>query len=344
MTDDTAKPVDIDDDNLDAFEQKFYNLEPEVAPEVEEVKEPEVEDAEEEVDETEDDSLAPEDDEAETESEEDDEEEEVEETPPPKKNRKNAKERIEELVAKQHETERSARQREAELMKRLEQLEAQIVKETEQKTVPLREVLPDDAPHPDQLDDKGEPLYPLGEFDPLYITDLTKFTIERETKAAKEREATERQIADMEKAKKEISDAWIERVEAAEERIPDLRENMVTLTNTFADLDPNYGEYLASTIMLSEVGPEIMDYLSQNIGEAQRIVASGPHAATLALGRLEAMFSTPSTEKPEKKRNTKQVSKAPAPPEESTKGRGSSTAVAPDTDNLDAFEKVFYQK
>ena len=343
MTDDTAKPVDINDDNQDAFEEEFYNPKAEVAPEPDEVVEEVEEDAEEEVDETEDDSLATEEEDSDETEEEEEEEEVEEEAPLPKKNRKSAKERIEELVAKQHETERNAERRELELTKRLEQLEAQIVKETEQKTVPLRETLPDDAPHPDKLDDKGEPLYPLGEFDPLYIMDLTKFTIERETKANREREAAERQIAETEKARKEISDAWIEKVDAAEERIPDLRENMASLTNTFEDLDPNYGEYLASTIMMSEVGPEIMNYLSQNIGEARKIVASGPHAATLALGRLEAQLLPLSTP-PEKKRNPKQVSKAPTPPEEGTRGRGSSTAVAPDTDNQDAFEREFYKK
>jgi hypothetical protein len=31
---------------------------------------------------------------------------------------------------------------------------------------------------------EGEPLYPLGEFDPLFIRDLTKFSVEQELNAA----------------------------------------------------------------------------------------------------------------------------------------------------------------
>jgi hypothetical protein len=40
-------------------------------------------------------------------------------------------------------------------------------------------------------------------------------------------------------------------------------------------------------------GPDVMHYLSQNIGEAQKIVASGPAAATIAIGRLDARLSVP---------------------------------------------------
>jgi hypothetical protein len=228
------------------------------------------------------------------------------------------------------------------LLVRLEQLEARIKTEAETKTQDIRENLPEEAPHPDAKDKDGEPLYALGEFDPLYIRDLTKFTIEQESKLARERASQERQAEEMAKARQEIADAWIEKVEEAEKEIPELRSNMKTLTDTFAGMDPNYGEYLASTIMISEVGPEIMNYLSQNIGEAQKIVASGPAAATLALGRLEAQLLKSSTDQ-EEKRNTKIVSKASAPPEDRTRGQGGKFAVAPDTDNLEAFEREFFK-
>lgn len=336
MTDDTDTAVDID---LDTFEADFFGkTSPEPVDEPNEVVENDEEDIE-----NEDNPLAPDEDEEDPDTEEDegdeDEEEEVEELPKPHRNRKSAKARIEELVAKNREAER----REAELQRRLAAVEAQIKTEAESKTQDIREVLPKEAPHPDAKGEDGEPLYELGEFDPKYITDLTKFTIEQETKAARERETQERQATEMARVQHEIAEAWIERVDEVEQEIPELRENMKTLTDTFDTIDPNYGEYLASTIMISEVGPQIMNYLSQNIGEAQKIVASGPAAATLALGRLEARLLNSSTNKDEK-RNQKQVSQASEPPEDRARGRGGKFAIAPDTDNLDAFEREFYKK
>jgi len=111
------------------------------------------------------------------------------------------------------------------------------------------------------------------------------------------------------------------------------------MVEAFQGIDPGYGDYLALTLMQSEVGPQILYYLADNIGEAQKIVASGPAAATLALGRLEARFSKTSEEKA-----TTKVSEAPNPPETRTRGSGGKFTVSPDTDDLDAFEKVFYSR
>lgn len=342
-TDDTVtNAVDIDDVNLDEFEQDFFNPKAEVVEE--EVVDEEIGDDHPAADEDEDtDEDETEEDESDESDEEDDDEEdeEPEEDPKPKRNRKSAKERIEELVAKTRETERAADRREAELLERIKNLEARTDKE-ESQPKDVKALLPPEAPTPDATGKDGEPLYPLGEFDPLYIRDLTKFTIEQERTAMREQEALDRQAREEQAVRQQIADEWMDRVEEAEKTIPELRDNMKTLTDTFATLEPNYGEYLASTIMISEVGPQIMNYLSQNIGEAQKIVASGPAAATLALGRLEARLLNSSTPQ-EEKRNTKQVSKAPAPPTDRARGSGGKFAVAPDTDDLDAFERVFYK-
>ena len=100
------------------------------------------------------------------------------------------------------------------------------------------------------------------------------------------------------------------------------------------------------TIMQSENGPRIMEYLSQNIGEARNIVASGPAAATLAIGRLDARLARARPNEEEKRNETqKTVSRAPNPPEQVNKGRKGQTVVRPDTDDLDAFEReLFYAK
>lgn len=340
MTDETNsndEPVDMDD--LDAFEDTFF--------EREKAEEKVEEKVEEESAEIEEDSLATEeepaedDEEAEEEdddSEEDEEEEEPEPKPEPKAKRNRTQERIEKLVAEAREAERRAEA----LEQRLAELEAGKPEDTEEEAPEgIREKLAADAPNPDAKDKEGEPIYPLGEFDPKFIRDLTRFTIEQEFKATEEARAQEAQAREIAEAQQELADQWADRVEKAEADIPDLREKLEDLTETFQHMDPAYGEYLAATIMGMDAGPQIMYYLSQNIGEAQKIVASGPAAATLAIGRLDARLA-PST-KAEPKRN-KEVSKAPPPPEDRARGRGGRFTVSPDTDDLDAFEREFYNK
>lgn len=340
-TEDTNN-VDIDDTNLEDFETKFYGSSP-AKESVDEVRE-DKEEAEEEVVENEDDSLAPDEDEDEAEEEEADEdedseeEEEVEEVPTPKQKRNKTQERIEKLVAEARQAERD---RDA-LRAEFEKFRAEHEVKTKEEAPNIREQLLPDAPSPDAVDDKGEPLYELGEFDPKFIRDLTKFTIEQETKAAKAEAAKEAEQARLTAQQDEIKNKWADNVTKAEAELPELREKLKTMGDTFGSIEPDYGEYLATTIMNSDVGPQIMYYLSQNIDEARKIVASGPVAATLALGRLEAKLTPPSEE--EKKRNSKQVSKAAAPPEERTRGSGGKFTVAMDTDDLDAFERVFLKK
>lgn len=340
--------VDIQTDDLDEFEQDFFQTR-EAAPE-KEVAEVEEDTDEDEVDTDEDDSVANEDEDEDASEEEDEdsedesEEEEDEEEPEPqpkKKNRKSARERIEELVAKTREQER----REAELVRRLEQIEAQANKvekpDDEVAQTPLREMLPADAPSPDAVDKDGEPVYALGEFDPAYIRDLTKFTIEQEREADRKQQKEEAQKRELETAQQQIQQKYADNLEKVKEEYPDYPEKILNLEPVVKDLDPEYGDYIASLIMQSDAGPQIMYYLSDNIGEAQKIVASGPTAATLAIGRLEARFITADGDekrnKPEKK-----VSKASPPPEQRTRGAQGKFRVRPDTDDLDAFEKEFF--
>lgn len=341
MTNDSDELVDID--NLEDFEAEFLNK-----TENKEEKVEEVEDTEDDALATEDDTDADESDEdpdTEEDSEEDEQDESEEDDPEPEpknkgKGKKSFQERINELTRKAREEERAriAEQQEKQaLLQRLESLEASLNKDSKSESV--KEQLPQGAPSPDAVDKDGEPLYPLGEFDPQFIRDLTKFTIAEERKAMREeaaRQAEEQQIA---AAKAEVQNTWSAKVAEAEEEIPELREHIADLVDTFSGIDPSYGEYLALTIMQSDVGPEIMEYLSQNIGEAQKIVGSGPAAATLAIGRLEAKLSRPAKETPNKK-----VSSAPEPPARVTKGRRQIGTVRPDTDDLEAFEKEYLRK
>lgn len=348
-TDDNSNTENlVDMDDLDAFENEFFQREPEEKTQDEKV--------EEEVPEDEDDPLAAEEDtdapanetgdDAEEEEEDDDSEEEEEPQPKPKPKSK-AQQRIEKLLERERLANENARaEREARLAveQRLAALEARNTKEEKhekQDEPALRDQLPADAPNPDAKDKDGNPLYPLGEFDPQFIRDFTQFTIDEQMKAKQEQEQREAQERIVNQQRREIQDNWNTKLEAAEEEIPDIRESISDLVDTFQNVEPAYGEYLASVIMASDLGPQIMYYLSQNIGEAQKIVASGPAAATLALGRLEARL-TP--ESKSEKRNTKRESEAPRPPEARTRGAGGRFAVSPDTDDLDAFEREFFNR
>jgi hypothetical protein len=325
-TEDTGEQPTVDKvTDLAEFEKDFYPHLKEKAPEpepTEEVEEPDEEVEEDTTESEEVDDLAPED-------------EVEEEAPKPKKH--NAQTRINELTAKARQAEREVEA----LRREMETLKAG--REKEEEATPLRTQLPPEAPNPDAVDKDGQPLYELGEFDPKFIRDLTKFTIAEETKAAKEAEAKAEWEHGVAEAQKELAEHWVTKVAEAEVEIPTLRDDITSLTDTFEALDPNYGEYLAMTIMQCEAGPEIMHYFSQNIGEAQKIVASGPAAATLAIGRLEAKLAKPSTER-EAQGNNKRVSNAPVPPDRGARGVSGRQNIRPDTNNLDDFEKIFYPK
>lgn len=330
MTDDNSNLVDMD--NLDEFENTFFNRTPVATSEPEPKEE-----VEEDIPENEDDALATDEDADASQEDEPEDEEEVDEEPAPKPKKKSFQDRIDELTRRSREAER----READLIRRLEAAEARKNEEVNKtdEPKPLREQLSAEAPNPDALDDDGNAVYKLGEFDPQFIRDLTKFTINEERRAAREYEEQTRQQQMIEAVQEELKGSWLEKVEAAEDELPDLREKLSGMQEAFANVEPNYGEFLAATIMSCDFGPQIMYYLSQNIGEAQKIVASGPAAATLAIGRLDARFSKPTQEE---KRNTK-VSSAPRPPAAITRGSGGRFAVNGDTDDLDAFEKVFFK-
>lgn len=325
--------VDTQTQSLADFE-KVWNGEVEEAPATVEEEPTETEEEQEEV--TEEENVTGEVEDPATEEEEEAEEEEVEE-PQPKKH--SAQKRINDLTAKLRQSEREANARIEALMREVETLKTGRSEKEEPEA--LRNQLPPEAPQPDAKDKDGNPIYELGEFDPNYIRDLTKFTYAEEAKAAEQARAQREWEEGVAAAQQELATTWAEKVTEAEEAIPTIREDITTLTDTFEALDPAYGEYLAMTIMGSENGTEIMHYFSQNIGEAQKIVAAGPAAATLAIGRLDARLSRASPE-PEKKRN-KVVSQAPTPPEKGARGVSGRQTVRDDTDNLDAFSEKFYE-
>lgn len=315
--------------DLDAFSKAY--LDPEVKTVVKEAKAPEAS-------ETEDDALATEADTDADEGEIPDEEKEPEAKP---EKPKSAQARINEVVAKQRAAER---ERDA-LIERVRLLEAASTKKPEENTptgpTPQAQSASSPAPSPDELKEDGSPKYKLGEFDPQFIRDLTRYTIAEENRTLQEQKAAEDQRKMVEAAQAELQNHWLQRVEEVEQELPDLREKIGYMEDTFSDIDPAYGEFLAATIMSCDHGPELMYYLSQNIGEAQKIVASGPAAATLAIGRLDAKFVKQTAA--EEKSNSR-PSAAPSPPPTPNRGSGGRFSVPADTNDLAAFEREYFKK
>jgi len=325
--------VETDDTNLDDFSAEFFGQDKaqpeETKPEINEV----VEDSEDAPPEDNQDTQDAEDkDDAPVESE-DNPEDEPEEAPKPKKN--SAQERISELTAARREAERKAEALEA----RLAELEAKVTPKNEPTPTPASKAGTEVAPpKPTDTNEDGTEKYPLGEFDPDFITDLADFRVEQRfaerDRQVKEAEAQARQ----QQALGQLEAEWNTQVETARERYPDYTEKLAELQPVFSDVDENYGDYLSNTLMSMEKGADILYYLAENPDEARSIIESGPQRATIALGRLEARFIESSTPPPRK------VSKAPTPP---PTNKGSSAArgtVAPDTDDLDAFETLFFNK
>jgi len=352
MSNETIKEVDVNTDDLEQFDDLLSGraVAKIVTEETEKTEEESVDD------ESEDDSLAneqeldAEDDENEDDSEaesdddddqsDDDEDDEKEEAPKPKK--QTVQERINEITAARREAEREAdmlKGRLAELEKRISERE----KAPEDKTegVKLDEGQSSNEPTPSDLNEDGSEKYPLGEFDPKFVKDLTKFQYEElKTQDRLERER-EQAKTELEQAELALRTEWTGRVEEAVTRYPDFEESVTNLEDTFKDADPALSQYLANTIMQSEHGTEILYYLSQNVDEAKEIVGSGATKATLALGRLEATLANKNkpSETPARK-----VTKAGAPPVKRSRGANGNYGISDDTDDLEAFEQKFFKK
>lgn len=260
----------------------------------------------------------------------------------PKKAKKTAQERINEITAARRIAER---QLEVEIEKR-KQLEEAISKQKEEKAKEVPKTDEAAAPDPLTKNEDGTDKYPLGEFDPNFIRDLTRHTIAKETevqKALAAEEQTQRQEAELktqaEKIAVEQQVVWESNVSSAEETHEDFRESVANLEETFSSVPEQVSKPLAEAIMASEHGTDVLYHLSKNIETAQEIIEMPQTKAILALGRIEAQFAS----KTPPAKPTNKVTKAKAPPTRTTRGTGSKAAVAADTDDLDAFEAQFFR-
>jgi hypothetical protein len=328
--------VEVNDD-LDAFSDEFFGSaksedtdEEDVAEVVTNVEDTDAEEVE-EVAETEEDE----------ESDEEEAAEDEEDTPEPKpaKNRKTAKERIKELASERREEREQrliAEARAADLEARLAKLEKNDEPKPESKPAPKTAY---EGPDPDAVDADGELVYPLGKFDPQFNADLVRYTLKVEREAEAKQREEQAAIREEEEVRNALVSDWNGKLDTTSETLPDLREKIAELEETFVDLEPSYGMFLAETIMKLDRGPEVLYYLANNLSEAEAIVAKSPVAATIALGRIEGQLASV----PKADSNKTKVPSAKTPPP-TTRGNGATKQVNADTDDLEAFEREFYGK
>lgn len=313
----TETQVEVTDD-LDAFSTDFFGQKEVEVPKTEEQAEQEGE-----VDEGAGDT-----DSQVTDPEDDLDAEIVEEAP----KKKTVQDRINELVKQREDIKRDADAKFDALRKEFEDFK----KAGQPAVVDAKE------PSPDSMKENGDPVYPLGEFDPNYIRDLAVFSVEQaqsKIRAISEQELREREQM---QATQILQTEWNAKVEAATVEMPDFVEKGQELLRGFNNLDTGYAGYLSTVLMSMEQGPAVLYYLAEHPDEARTIVNSGAQRATLALGRIEQKFIEADAQK---KLAKPKVSQTPPPPANRTRGtNGAFISVAPDTDDLDAFSREFFKK
>lgn len=315
----TTTEVQFDNsDDLDVFSAGFFGQKPAESTETKaETEQEEVVEAK-----VEDQAQTDEEDEAEL-------QQEVKETP----KKKTVQDRIDEVVRQREEQKRESERQLAELRAEIQKLKTPEAQPATQTAA--------DEPKPDAVDKDGNPVYGLGEFDPQYIRDLTRFTLQQErAKVDAEVAETQRRTA-MQQEQQALTTSWNTKLTEATKEYPDLIEKGTELLQNFNNMDQNYANYLSTLLMGMEKGPDVLYYLSNHLDEAATIVNSGAQKATLALGRLEARFTKAEQEAPKPR-----SSKAPTPPPRNAQARGTNGAfiqVEPDTDDLDAFSAEFFK-
>lgn len=328
-----------DDVNLDDFSADFFSDDKapvKVNPEESESEEPTSQD-----DEADFEDEGDETDEAD-EGHEPDESDEGNEAPVKKKSR--YQKRIDEFNAKVKEAER----REAETYARLEAALAKLNESADKPVEKPTQNTPKTEvglvePTPDDILEDGSPKYPLGEFDPKLLRDLTRF--DRAVERAREEEVAKTVKAEREQIEQlnTLQTEWNGKVEAAKETYPDYVEKGQVLLDSLGHVEPEYALYLTQNLMSMDYGPDVFYYLAEHPEEARAIVNSSPERALNRLGRIEARFEIAAQERSGKETKMR-TTNAPTP---APRNRGSN-AQAPRIDladaNLDDFEREFFRK
>lgn len=250
-------------------------------------------------------------------------EEEVEEAPKIK-GKKTAQERIAEVVAKQRQAERerdAERAEKAAFAARIEALEAKLKGISEDSSKPaVKDEFGLIEPTENDLDADGNPKYPLGAFDPQFMRDISRYdrAVEKAYEAQVTAEVQRKAAAQAEEER--LIQNWNTRLDEVQKTSPKIREKAQILVDALDDSDPQHMQVLAQTIMTLENGPAVMEYLADNLDEANTISRMPTHKALLQLGRLDGLF-IPQEEDEEPEVPIKPTH-APKPPVKLARGSG----------------------
>lgn len=322
-------------DDLDAFSADFFGTNPN-APEPVQIEAPDA-DADNTSPSDADDTNEQPDNEADSDSnEEEDELPEEEEEIVEKPKKKTAQERISEVIGERN----AARAALDELRAQLEELKAP--KPVEKKEPEAPSVAPTGAPDPNAVDENGEAVYPLGEYDTKFLEDRVNWLFankeaEQERKRA-EQEALNRQQAEL----AALQTGWKAKLEAAEktEEMAGIRDKgMAMLQELDSLMDEKHGEFIGKTIMGMEKGVEVFNFLANNLDIARHLATLDTVNATITLGAIQERVG-----KREGNNVNTRVSKAPEPPKITSRGSNGRFETPDDTEDLDAFSSKFFVK
>ena len=325
-------------DDLDAFSAAFFNGD-EVSVVPDEIEEAPADEDADDTSPSDADDTKPEDTETDADpedSKEGDDEPEEEVVEKPKK--KTAAERIAEVVAERN----AEREEKRQLLARLEALEASKVKTEDTPTPATANELA--APDPDARNEDGSLKYPLGEYDPLFLKDNVNYLFAEKQRELEAKTVQENTIQERVK----LQSTWDAKLAEAEktEEMADIREAGAVLISELQDtLDPQFGDFLATTIMSLDQGPEVFYFLASNPDVAKAIAKQDAIHATIALGGLnERIRFDKQTQETGNTKKPPRVSQAPEPPQTVNRGNTATFDVPDDTDDLDAFADKFYAK
>lgn len=256
---------------------------------------------------------------------------------PKKKNR--FQERIDELTAARKEAERKVEEQAANFQDQINALREKLEGSTDKKTETKPEESKLVAPTAADKNEDGTPKYPLGEYDPKFMRDTVEHMFAEKEAEQAERNTVSEEQRQQQEAKASLQREWNTKLDSARERYPDFQEKGEQMLAVFEGIEPAYGEYLTNTLMEMEAGPDVFYYLASNVDEAQAIVAGGPKKATMEFAKLEAALGGQQKSQPKPR-----ITKAKAPPPQNKGSAVARPKVAPDTDDLNAFEKELFRK
>lgn len=176
--------------------------------------------------------------------------------------------------------------------------------------------------------------YPLGVLDDGYTADLIQYHVNQAlTQADQTKKATE--AAQLQIQQKVELQQKVEQLAAKGSEIFDDYEELVVEGGV-------NGDYLLSETTFTaaaeaENGPAILYALASDPEEAARVNALSPFQQMKYIATKDAEIAAA-------KPKPRVVPKAGTPPENLPRGRNASAPIRADTDNLDDFRKIFYQK